>query len=248
MTRFNKAATTYDLYSTVQTELFNALFTQLQTAKQETDTFTLIDLGCGTGKNTLALKKYFKNATIQGIDHAPHMIDYAQHHYAHPDITYTHLSIDEVLTQTQADVIFSNASFQWLPNPSKTFELLKQKNPKLILFSVFVPPTYTELKQCLSTTLKTPVTLPVDHFLTYPDWNTLTHTMGRSVTASQLQITVPYANSFELLRQMSKTGTSKSFPIKKIWTPSFLKQLDAIFLETYGMVKSTFHMAQFLIQ
>lgn len=74
----------------------------------------VVDLGCGPGNSTALLVRRWPDAMIEGIDSSTAMIEAAQKsgvkaHFAVADITTWN-------TSAPYDVIFSNATYQWLPD------------------------------------------------------------------------------------------------------------------------------------
>lgn len=239
--RFNRAVNTYDANATVQNELFKQLKLQLRTHIPTTAVGQLVDLGCATGHHTEDIATTFSSLQVSGIDLESSMIDYANTQYHHPNLTFKAMAIESYLKTSNDQFFFSNATFQWLPNPKKTLTQLKQHTPKLLLFSVFTEGTFHELKTCLSDILNEPITLPVDRFFTGPEWLNLLRSLFNEVRAEHYQFTVPYPNSRALLRHISNTGATQPFPYRTIWTKSLLQKLDASFHQHFGMVRATYH-------
>lgn len=76
-----------------------------------------VDLGCGPGNSTALLKARFPGAAITGMDSSADMIAAARERL--PDI---HFEIDDIATWHQPgpfDVIFANASLQWVPDHAR---------------------------------------------------------------------------------------------------------------------------------
>lgn len=237
--KFRSAAHTYDTYATVQNTLFEHLKTRLSPTLPSLK--TLVDLGCATGKHTAELADAFPHLSITGIDIENEMISYATTHHHRKNITFIPTSIDHYLPSSTDDVIISNATFQWLPNPTQTLTQIRQLRPKQILFSVFAEDTFSELKTCLSDIFNTPITLAVDRFLTGSDWISLLRSLFPHVHVEQYHLCETYPDSASLLRHIAKTGATQSFPYRTVWTPSLLKKLDQSFYTHYGMIKSTYH-------
>jgi trans-aconitate 2-methyltransferase len=74
----------------------------------------IIDLGCGTGTSTEILAKKWPQAEITGLDSSEEMLNKAQ--AAHPNITWVKQDLNEWIPDQKYDIIFSNASLQWI-NP-----------------------------------------------------------------------------------------------------------------------------------
>jgi trans-aconitate 2-methyltransferase len=88
----------------------------------------IVDLGCGTGENTIELARRSSDAEVVGIDLSPAMIDGAQKNRAAlPPAIQNRLSfkvgnIAEFNSARGCSLIFSNAALQWIPNHREVLE------------------------------------------------------------------------------------------------------------------------------
>jgi trans-aconitate 2-methyltransferase len=73
---------------------------------------TVVDLGCGPGNLTSLLAERWPGAAITGVDSSPAMIDRARSAGSRIDWRLGNVSD----WQGSADVIVSNATFQWVPD------------------------------------------------------------------------------------------------------------------------------------
>ena len=82
----------------------------------------VIDLGCGPGNSTAILRNRWPDAQITGLDSSADMITHArerdlQAHWVQGDIaTWT--------PDNKPDILFANASLQWLPNHAQLLQRL----------------------------------------------------------------------------------------------------------------------------
>lgn len=74
----------------------------------------ILDLGCGAGNSTYALKERFPKSKIQGFDLSPQMLEKARATY--PEIEFIQQDISHFEKPEKLDCIFSNAALQWLDN------------------------------------------------------------------------------------------------------------------------------------
>jgi len=238
-TRFSKAVKTYDDFATAQSRCFDKLCTIITPLGPFS---SILDIGCATGKNTSTLHSLFPDARTLGIDAEPAMIDAARLTYCqHPNLSFQTKTAINGIQQRSWDLIFSNATLQWLEHPEHFFKILRENKPRYFCFSVFVDDTFHELKRCLSDVLGKNVTLPIDTFPTGKEWLTLTQSSFEAVECTQTRHIQTYPSVLELLRHLSKTGVTRPFTEKKIWTPQFIRQLDSAFIKHFGMVRATYH-------
>ncbi|HEY0300153.1 MAG TPA: trans-aconitate 2-methyltransferase [Rhizomicrobium sp.] len=72
----------------------------------------VVDLGCGPGNSTALLRARWRDANIEGLDSSPDML--AQARNAGIDADWTLADVASWQAPAPYDVIFSNATFQWL--------------------------------------------------------------------------------------------------------------------------------------
>lgn len=81
----------------------------------------IIDIGCGPGNSTQVLFQAWPDAMIIGVDNSPAMIEKAKKDYPNQNWVILDAGKDEI--QGTFDIIFSNATIQWIPNHA---DLLKK--------------------------------------------------------------------------------------------------------------------------
>lgn len=99
----------------------------------------ILDIGCGPGNSTYALKERFFNSEIIGIDSSDDMLKRAENDYK--DINFIKCSVPDELHMLNGkfDLIFSNACIHWIPNQEKLIcEIMKLLNSEG-LFAVQIP-------------------------------------------------------------------------------------------------------------
>lgn len=85
------------------------LLARIPIAKPE----SVVDLGCGAGNLTPMLRERWPQALLTGIDSSPEML--AKARADHPQTTFVQADIGHWRPAQQADVVYSNATLQWLP-------------------------------------------------------------------------------------------------------------------------------------
>jgi len=87
-----------------------------------------IDLGCGPGNSTALVQEQYPDASVSGIDSSANMIAAAKKRM--PDTTFHVADIFSWDTEETYDLIFANASLQWVPGHAQVFPALISKlNP-----------------------------------------------------------------------------------------------------------------------
>ncbi|MEE4173059.1 MAG: malonyl-ACP O-methyltransferase BioC [Xanthomonadales bacterium] len=143
---FDRAADTYDAHAALQNEVEDRLlervpFFNLEPAR-------VLDLGCGTGRGSLALQALFPEAQIVSLDWSEAMLRQAGARRGE--------GADRVRADMHAlpfaprrfDLVFSSLAVQWSSQEPRLFrEVLRILEPGgLFLFSSFGPDTLVELR------------------------------------------------------------------------------------------------------
>jgi trans-aconitate 2-methyltransferase len=84
----------------------------------------IIDLGCGTGEITKALKEHWPDAEVIGLDNAAPMLDKARD--LRSEIAWVDADIAAWNPERPFDLVFSNAALHWLDGHEVLFARLMQ--------------------------------------------------------------------------------------------------------------------------
>jgi trans-aconitate 2-methyltransferase len=85
-------------------------------------TRTIIDLGCGPGNSTAALRARWPDAALTGLDHSADMLAAARASDART--IWCEGDIDAWQPAAPLDLVFSNAALQWVPDHAALFPRL----------------------------------------------------------------------------------------------------------------------------
>lgn len=83
----------------------------------------IIDIGCGPGNSTHILGQRWPDSRLLGIDNSEAMIEKARHDY--PDLNWQLLDAGRDRIPGRYDLVFSNATIQWIPDHPGLFRKLK---------------------------------------------------------------------------------------------------------------------------
>lgn len=103
---------------------------------------SILDIGCGIGNSSAAVKNRFPQAEVIGVDNSGDMLETARKN--HPDIKFFNLDASTQLgsVNRRFDVVFSNACIQWLPDhPRLLADLMRLLNDGGVL-AVQIPQQY----------------------------------------------------------------------------------------------------------
>ncbi len=108
---FGKAATTYDAAASLQQLVASRTRLGLPELPQDAQ---VLDMGCGTGKETRALRERYPAAKMTGLDLSAGMLDFARQHYELDNCQWAIGDIEELpFNEQQFDLVFSSLAIQW---------------------------------------------------------------------------------------------------------------------------------------
>jgi trans-aconitate 2-methyltransferase len=105
------------------------------------------DLGCGPGNSTALLKARYPEAAIMGFDNSPAMI--AEAKKAVPAVTFELADIETWQAPADADLIYSNATFQWLKRHDQIMLRLVQTLKEGAVLAIQMPNNLNEPSHAL---------------------------------------------------------------------------------------------------
>src|SRR5580692_9369701 len=97
----------------------------------------VVDLGCGPGNSTALLVERFPQSEVIGLDSSPDMLRKARERL--PQCQFIEADIASWSPQPQTDLLFSNATFQWLPDHPRQLRRLLEALPAGGVLAVQMP-------------------------------------------------------------------------------------------------------------
>jgi trans-aconitate 2-methyltransferase len=100
------------------------------------------DLGCGPGNSTEVLRERFPAAEFVGVDSSPDMLEKARKRL--PEVKFIEADLRTWAPPADADVFYSNATFQWVPNHMAVLQWLLRALPEGGVLAVQMPDNFHE--------------------------------------------------------------------------------------------------------
>lgn len=97
----------------------------------------IVDLGCGPGNSTELLTARYPGAETVGLDSSPDMLVKARERLS--QCRFIEGDIADFVPQPHIDLLFANASFQWLPDHHAVFKRLLDALPSGGVLAVQMP-------------------------------------------------------------------------------------------------------------
>ena len=102
----------------------------------------IVDLGCGPGNSTELLVKRYPDAQVTGLDSSPDMLRKARERL--PALEFVEADLATWQPEPGADLLFSNATFQWVPDHPAVLKRLLEALPPGGVIAVQMPDNKTE--------------------------------------------------------------------------------------------------------
>ncbi|WP_330985261.1 MULTISPECIES: trans-aconitate 2-methyltransferase [Enterobacterales] len=167
----------------------------------------IADLGCGPGNSTELLRDVWPEAAITGVDNSPAMLEKAQQ--ALPDCQFVNANISEWQPEQPLDVVYANASLQWVPDHQTLFPHLVTLLAKDGVLAVQMPdnweePSHASMRQVASELDHPPrARTPLPSVQTYYD---LLTSHGCEVDIWRTAYFHPLASHQAIIEWLSATG------------------------------------------
>ena len=114
-------AETYDRVSDPQFEWGMEVLGRLELAGDE----FVLDAGCGTGRVTAELLKRLPDGRVLAVDGSPSMLEKARAALG-DGVAYLETDLSELEVDERVDVVFSTATFHWIPDHSVLFDRIRE--------------------------------------------------------------------------------------------------------------------------
>lgn len=236
---FSRAATTYDKYADLQKEVALRLLKPIN----RKDFLNILEVGCGTGNFTLILSRNFPGASITAVDFSAHMIEVAGNKL-NGKVRFLLCDGEDLYSQGKFDLIASNATFQWFENLEKTInnyrDFLEERG--LILFSIFGPSTFYELKEAFNQTHPDKhINFPSSRFLSLNRLETALKKSFKEVKIEEVIFLKEYRSIRELLKTIKYTGENVFVSGSGLFlTPSKIKKLEETYFKKFGAIRASY--------
>jgi len=144
---FDRAATGYDEHAALQVEVERRLLERVEYFELEPS--RVLDLGCGTGRGSLALETMFPQAQVISLDRSPNMLRLTGARRSADSAPQICADMHKLpFASRRFDLVFSSLAVQWSSDEPRLFnEVLRVLRPGgLFLFTSFGPDTLHELR------------------------------------------------------------------------------------------------------
>lgn len=235
---FSRYAHLYDEYAQVQTGIALELLSRIDRNGFK----NILEIGCGTGNYTKALRAKFKEADITAVDISDKMISIAKNKLNPERTNFILADAENMSLPGKFDLVTSNASFQWfgdLNSALANYKKLLSKDGR-ILFSLFGRDTFCELGLSLKGLLQD-VTIPAAGFPTIQDLKIALEKHFLSIKIKEVTRKESFANLGDLLRKIKYSGIRGNGLSGKVgFTPSLLTKIEDNYIKRFKRIEATY--------
>lgn len=209
---FDRHAEVYDTHTPIQ----EAMGQRLLAICDHLNPTRILELGCGTGRFTAAIRARWPKADILGIDVADRMICIARERV--PNARFE-CADAESFAAPAVDLVISNATVQWFANPAASLALPTTH----LAFSTFAANTFCELRDCFAAIGETNRVLPM---ASVSEWQTLAEHLGELQRCEVDCDVRNYPDLRSFLDSVRRAGAANAYDAKPL-RPSRWRQLVA---------------------
>ncbi len=237
---FSRNAVSYEDHAGIQKKCARKL---IDTIKGKTFDHVL-EIGCGTGYYTDLLRREFDNAKITAVDFSEDMVKVAREKFSHEDVSFVVGDGENIEIEQKADLITSNACFQWFENPEFSFsrfsKLLKENGT--LCFSMYGKETFRELKEVLKTHFGNRRWLTSSNFPTPSGLETILKKHFKKFSLEEVFYDVEFTTLLNFLRDIKRSGTRGEGILGRAFLGKHvLRQLEKTYIERYKTIAVTHH-------
>lgn len=146
---FDRIATVYDGHAALEQEVGRRLLSR--TVFNQLEPGRILDLGCGTGDCSTALKNSFRKANVMGLDFSTAMLEQSRRKpkLMRP-VRFVCGDMSRLpLADQSMDMVFSNLANYWSADPPGLYAEVRRvlRKDGMFLFSTLGPGTFSQLRE-----------------------------------------------------------------------------------------------------
>lgn len=214
---FDRVAAAYDRYAALEQEVCQRLLERCEYQRREPG--HILDLGCGTGQASQALKRKFRKSQVIALDLSLAMLGQSRRRSGllHP-LRLVCGNMDRMpLAEQSLDLVFSNLALHWSSSYSGLMEEIRRvlRPDGMLLFTALGPLSFAELGQAWGAvdTTVSPQSLP-----DLLAWGDLLMGAGFAQPVMDVQrITLQYASLEAMMEELESTGNALLAPYRPDW-------------------------------
>ncbi len=236
---FSANARSYDNNNDIQNDTARMLIRLLPSKNID----TILEIGCGSGNYTRLLREAFDASRIQAVDISAEMVRVAREKMADGNTFFLTADAETAEFTGKFDLITSNAVLHWLSDLDGAIGKLRGalNSGGSLAFSIFGPDTFAELKTSLADAAGKAVPMTSDLFHNKDKVEAILKKHFKDVRITEGRLNDTHSSLRSLLEKIKYSGTrGNGAGLNKIWSPSFLRNIEEAYLKRFGAVKATY--------
>jgi malonyl-CoA O-methyltransferase len=205
---FGRAATSYARHAGLQHDVEDLLLERLEYVRESPS--RVLDVGCGPGRGSAALRKRFSKAQVIALDIAMPMLSQIRAGWLHPLARVRADARELPFADASIDVLYSSLCLQWIEDLPVLFNEFRRvlRPGAYVAFSTFGPDSLYELRAAWSAADDTP------HVNRFSDiarvGDALVAAGFRDPVLDVERFTLAYDNAFGLMHDLKGIGATNA--------------------------------------
>jgi len=229
---FSKGADTYDKAAIIQKYMADKIEIFINGSKKN---YKILEIGCGTGIFSKKILNSFTNSRVDFLDISPGMLEKAKEKLGEEErIRYILNDIEQHQPEEKYDIIFSNATFQWIENQENLFRHLYSilDFGGKIVFSTFGKKTYCELRESFKS-IDGNLCFSQD-FITSKTLKEIVEENFMVLVSDEEYMIESYPDVITFLKMIRNIGANSAMGGDQYLTKGRLVKLEDIYMSKYG--------------
>jgi len=238
ISNFSRYAHLYDKYAQIQKMAASELLRRIDTNGFK----EILEIGCGTGNYTLALRSKFRGAGITAVDISDRMISIAKNKLNDKKINFIVADAENMNLSGKFDLVTSNVTFQWFKDLGRALGSYKKmlKKDGSILFSIFGRNTFYELGVSLKDVFRDTAITSADFFA----FEDIKKALSASFTNLEIKETTykeVFTNLRDLLLKIKYSGIrGRGLNVRVSFTASLLDKIEESYVKRFKRIEATY--------
>lgn len=236
---FSKSAQDYEKHTDIQKKCADIL---IEHCADEKKVGNILEIGCGTGRFTRLLHEKYKRADITAIDVSVDMVEKAREKKLNSNVRFMIMDAESIRFNKKFDLITANACFQWLDNFDKSLECFSKylTDEGEIVFSIYGPDTFKELKKVVKTCFGRECFLSSSRFMSLNELERLLRKYFRDVKINEKIFSTNFSSLWEFLQNIKKSGArGEGLGRGVLLNRSTLGRMEDLYKERFGEIRAT---------
>ncbi|RKY42765.1 MAG: malonyl-[acyl-carrier protein] O-methyltransferase BioC [Candidatus Makaraimicrobium thalassicum] len=237
---FSKNAKSYDDHAAVQSRCAERLIELIRGERFS----RILEIGCGTGIYTRLLRDKYGDAEMTALDISEDMIGVARKKFPAGDVSFRVADGEQMAMDGKADLITSNASFQWFEDLCGTLELFAEAlaDGGVLCFSMYGPETFKEFRDVLESHFGRHRRLSSSRFICREEMEIILAKYFKRFELAEERFTADFSSIWDFLRDVKHSGSrGEGLENDLFLGRDAIREMEKTYIEKFNRIVATHH-------